>query len=118
MGEFLQTMQVSGLNGGPSIEVRALVDTGATYTVLPGSMLRELGVTPDSTMDFELGDRRMNSYNVGEARVTIRGYSRATNVVFGPDDCLPLLGAVTLEQMALLVDPVGQQLVTRRVLRM
>ena len=118
MGQFMQTVQVAGLNGGPAIEVEALVDTGATYTVLPASTLRDLGVKPDDTMEFEFGDQRLSTYEVGEARVAFRGYSRVTTVVFGPESVLPLLGVVVLEQMGLMVDPVGKQFVSRRVLRL
>ncbi len=117
MGEFMQTIRVSGLNGGPSVEVETLVDTGATYTVLPASTLRDLGVSPDDYMEFQFGDQRSATYELGEARVTLNGISRVTPVVFGPESVLPLLGAVTLEAMALLVDPVAQRLVPRRVLR-
>ena len=118
MGQFMQSIQVSGLNGGPSVEVEALVDTGAVYTVLPASTLRALGVTPDDAMEFEFGDQRTATYDIGEARVGLKGYSRATTVVFGPEDVVPLLGVVVLEQMALMVDPFGRQLVSRRVLRL
>lgn len=118
MGQFMQSIQVGGLNGGPTLDMEALVDTGATYTVLPASTLRGLGVKPDDSMEFEFGDQRLTTYEVGEARVTFRGYSRVTTVVFGPENVLPLLGVVVLEQMGLMVDPVGQQLVSRRVLRL
>ena len=117
MGQFFQNIQVSGLNGGQAVDVEALVDTGAIYTVVPASTLRGLGVVPDDEMEFEFGDQRAATYELGEARVTLRGYSRATTVVFGPEDVVPLLGVVFLEQLGLMVDPVGQQLVSRRVLR-
>ena len=41
----------------------------------------------------------------GEARVTIDGESVTTIVIFGADNGPPLLGAYTLEGLALAVDP-------------
>ena len=49
--------------------------------------------------------------DIGRAWVTIDGKSEVTLVVFGEDDAPPLLGAYTLEGLALAVDPVEQRLV-------
>jgi predicted aspartyl protease len=47
----------------------------------------------------------------GEARAMVDGESVATLVVFGEDGAPALLGAYTLEGLALAVDPVEQRLV-------
>ena len=47
----------------------------------------------------------------GEARASINGESVTTLVVFGEDEGPALLGAYTLEGLALAVDPVEQRLV-------
>ena len=47
----------------------------------------------------------------GEARASINGESVTTLVVFGRDEAPALLGAYTLEGLALAVDPVEQRLV-------
>ena len=47
----------------------------------------------------------------GEARATIDGDSVTTIVVFGEDNAPALLGAYTLDGLALAVDPVEQRLV-------
>ena len=43
MSTFNWPMQLRNLDGGPTVQVDALVDTGATYSVIPASLLRELG---------------------------------------------------------------------------
>ena len=48
----------------------------------------------------------------GRAWATIDGESEITIVVFGEDNGPALLGAYTLEGLALAVDPVGQRLVS------
>lgn len=87
------------------------MDTGATFTVLPSSLLREMGIPVTRQTRFELGDGRIVELDVGEARTTINGITAVTPVVFGEDDTQPLLGAVTMEQFLLAVDPVQQRLV-------
>ena len=52
----------------------------------------------------------------GEARATIDGESVTTLVVFGEENAPPLLGAYTLEGLALAVDPVEQRLVPTHVI--
>ncbi len=46
MGIFSQRITVSDLAGQNSVEIDAVVDTGAFYSVLPSYLLRELGVEP------------------------------------------------------------------------
>ena len=45
----------------------------------------------------------------GEARATVEGESVTTLAVFGEDDAPALLGAYTLEGLALAVDPTEQR---------
>ena len=99
------------MNGGPSQDVEATVDTGAFFTTAPASILRELGIEPVDTKTFIVADGRRLCVDVGEARVTLDGRSRYTVVAFGEEDAPPLLGALTLEAFTLAVDPVGERLV-------
>ena len=99
------------MDGGQSLEIEATVDTGAAYTTLPASLLRELGVTPMGKRRFLLADGRRLELDFGEARAAIDGESVTTLVVFGEDNAPALLGAYTLEGLALAVDPVNQRLV-------
>ena len=94
--------------------VDALVDTVATNTVLPGSLLRGLGVVPYRKSSFQLADGRELEMDVGRTWVRVDGQQEYTQVVFGADDTEPILGAVTLEEMAFAVDPVARRLVPVR----
>jgi clan AA aspartic protease len=93
------------------IELEAMVDTGATNTVLPADVLRRLKVEPHARFTFQLGDGREVEMDVGRAWVRVDGQQELTQVVFGEAGAAPLLGAVTLEEMALAVDPLAQRLV-------
>ena len=111
MGTFNCAMRISNMDGQLSKDVDATVDTGAAYTTLPAPLLRELGVEPLDKRRFLLADGRRTWMDIGEARATIDCKSVTTLVVFGEDNAPPLLGAYTLEGLALAVDPVEQRLV-------
>ena len=111
MGTFDWSMRISSMDGRQTRDIEATVDTGAAYTTLPTRLLRELGVAPMGKRRFLLADGRRTEMDIGRAWVTIDGDSEVTLVVFGEDDAPALLGAYTLEGLALAVDPVGQRLV-------
>ena len=116
MGTFSYSIEVADLGQQHSREVEAIVDTGAFYTTLPRQVLRELGVEPIGTRRFEVADGRLVDMEYGQAWVAIGGERVITIVVFGNDEGPTLLGAYTLEGLALAVDPVGERLVPREML--
>ena len=111
MGTFSWPLRIASVDGRQSRDLEATVDTGAAYTTLPASLLHDLGVEPTGRRKFLVADGRRIDMDYGEARATIDGESVTTIVVFGEDDAPALLGAYTLEGLALAVDPVAQQLV-------
>lgn len=88
---------------------RFLIDSGATYSILPSSVLKELDVKPIDTQKFILANGETIEKSVGEARFEFRGKTRTAAVVFGEDDIF-LLGATTLENLGLILDPISRQL--------
>ena len=111
VGTFNWPLRISSMDGQRSRDIEATVDTGAAYTTLPARLLRELGVAPTGKRRFLLADGRRVDMDFGQAWATIDGESVVTLVIFGEDDGPALLGAYTLEGLALAVDPVEQRLV-------
>ncbi len=113
MGTFTLPIQIGDLSGSQFVEITALVDTGATYTTLPGSILTRLGIEQESHRRFELADNRIVEYPIGYARLRLNGDDNETValVVFAPEDTSPLIGATTLENFSMAADPVHQRLV-------
>jgi len=111
MGTFEWPLRLETLDGRGSLELEALVDTGAAFTVVAAGRLRELGVTPFEEVHLELADGRRDFYGIGRAMATVDGRTEATLVVFGEEGASPLLGAYTLEGLRLQVDPVHRKLV-------
>ncbi|MBI4287132.1 MAG: aspartyl protease family protein [Chloroflexi bacterium] len=111
MGTFSQSVQIAPSPDGPFQTVKALVDTGATYTCLPRTLLEKLGIAPREKQMFILADGRRVEYELAEVRLRIDGRERFTVCVFGEEGAPALLGAVTLEEFGLGVDHVGKRLV-------
>jgi len=78
---------------------------------MPGSLLARLGVQPQESRPFRLADNREVNYEVGQAMVRMAGRTLFTIIIFGEEGSEPLLGAVTLEQFGLGVDPVARRLI-------
>ena len=111
MGTFRVNIDVSESRRARAERVEALVDTGATYTTLPSSLLRGLGVPPITRLGFTLADGRRVERDVGEAYLRIGDLAFHSPVVFGNDDADALLGAVTLQIFGLGVeDPLHERI--------
>ena len=110
MGVFNVRIEIGDFDGSKFESIDTLVDTGATYTMLPASILAGLGVTPGWSRTFGLADGSTREYHMAEAKVRLDGVVATTIVVFGEEEAEPLLGVYTLESLGLSVDPVGQRL--------
>ena len=113
MGEFTWPVGVWSGDGERMESVDALVDTGASYSLFPRSMLERLGIAILERYGFEMADRSIVEYDVGEALLRVNSRERTTSVMFGDDDDQPLIGANALQEFLLLVDPVAEELVAR-----
>ena len=117
MGTFSHPIEVFSADGSRSIAVEALVDTGATYTGLPGAVLRGLGLAPDRKIPARLVDDSAVEDEIGEVRVRLQGIELTTIVVFDAATAPARLGAYTLTGAGLAVDPVVRRLIPALVRR-
>jgi clan AA aspartic protease len=90
-------------------ELKFLVDSGAIYSVVPRSILSEIGVAPIEVESFSLADLSQVRREVGEAAFTFEGRTRTSPVMFGEEGDAVLLGVMTLESLGLMLDPVKQE---------
>lgn len=112
MGTFTVKVTLSHpANPDASTVVECLVDTGAAYSQFPRSLLASLGITPMGERTIFYADGRRVACEVGEARVTLDGRQTPTLVLFGEEGAPALLGAMTLEGLALGVDPLARRLI-------
>ena len=118
MGTFSTAIEIGRPDGSAFETVNALVDTGSSLTAIPGSILRRLGVIPHTTYAFELADGREIERDVGRTWLRIGDRSEMTPVVFSDEDLEPLLGAVSLQELRLVVDTSNERLLPALRLRM
>ena len=111
MGTFTVIIEVGDVQGQRFEQIDALVDTGATLTSVPASLLENLGVTPARRGTFRLANGQRVEMGMGETRVRVEGLETSTWVLFGQEDAPILLGALTLEALLLGVDPFNRRLV-------
>ena len=111
-GDFRVSIQIARVKGERFEPLRALVDTGSTFTWVPRDVLERLGVSPEQEWPFELADGREQRYPVAwvQIRVEERG-EQPTIVAFAPPGSEPIPGVVTLEEYLLAVDPVHHRLI-------
>jgi len=87
------------------VELEGIVDTGAIYSVIPRSVLEELGVRP-------IERRRLKTFggyverDIGEVGVELMGRKRTITVIFGETGNAAVLGITALEAFGLELDPV------------
>jgi clan AA aspartic protease len=91
--------------------VKALVDTGSTYTWVPRDTLTRLGVQPRFARPFVTADGRRVEREMASTFARLEGQELPTLVVFSEPGTQPLLGMYTLEGFGLGVDSVNQRLV-------
>ena len=112
MGVFSATVLIGNLEGGDQAEAQAMVDTGASDSMFPASLLEHLHVHPRSQVDYVLADGSDVTYGRGQARITIDDRDGICPVIFGPegdDNCL--IGATTLQILILSVDSADETLI-------
>ncbi len=100
---------------GPSRDVRFLVDSGAIYSVLPAEIWRALRLKPEREVEFTLADGTPIRRGVSECRFEIRGESATSPVVLGEADDGALLGAVTLETLGFMLNPLTREILPMRM---
>ena len=115
MGVTFVAMRVYRDRGSGSV-VRFLVDSGATYTVLPWRVWRRLGLKPRRTIELSLADGTLVRRRVSDCRFRYRGIDAPSPVVLGERRDAALLGIVTLENLGLVLNPFERTLTPMRLL--
>ena len=111
MGAIYISIDVGNFSGDHFEPVEVMVDTGATFTTVPGDLLRRLGISPQRTMPVRLADGSVVDDEVCDTLIRLEGQTFFTPVTFGREGEPNLLGVVALETALLAVDPVEQRLV-------
>jgi clan AA aspartic protease len=89
-----------------SVEIDALVDTGATMLVLPEDVVEKLGLRVLGYRNVRYADGRRTSLPwVGGVKITILDRETIVTALVEGRGTTPLIGQIPLEELDLLVDP-------------
>ena len=106
---------VKAANGGER-SVRFLVDSGATYSLLPHNVWQEIGLTSKRGLSFTLADGTQVERQVSECHIALPQGEGHTPVILGEPGDEALLGAVTLEVLGLVLNPFNRTLQPMRMM--
>ena len=96
------------------INIRGVVDSGATRLVIPESISRQLGLGISGSMSVRYADGRTATRSIAERiRLTYGGRTSVFNAVVEPGRESILIGAIGLEDLDFLVDCVSGRLIPR-----
>ena len=109
VGLFSVTGRLTSL-AGRSESVELLVDTGATFLVVPRALAERLALQPSRDCPIQTAGGRDETWPLAEVRLALDGIEVTTPCLIAPDGPA-LLGAVALESLLLGVDPVGKRLI-------
>ncbi len=96
--------------------VRFLVDSGATYTLLPHKDWKAISLSPKRSITFTLTDGTTVERKISECHISLPQGEGHTPVVLGEPGDEALLGAVTLEILGLVLNPFNRTLQPMRML--
>jgi len=111
MGLFRVSVRVFNLQRPESArEIEVVVDTGATFPVVPRVLADELELRTVETRTFTLANGVEVARRLAWAGLSFDSRSSPSLVVVGESGDVPILGAFALEGLGLEVDPVAKTL--------
>ena len=94
-----------------SVELEALVDTGATMLVLPEEAVAALGVAELRRVGVRMADGSVRTVPIiGGLELEILGRAMICDALVMPAGTTPLIGQIPLERLDLVVDPKSRTL--------
>jgi predicted aspartyl protease len=95
-----------------TVEISAIVDTGAAYLCLPPKVIKELGLLFAYSTPVKTGNGKLELRIFDGAKITIKDRTIQMQVMENIDDSVPaLIGYLVLETMDWAVDPKSQEIV-------
>lgn len=107
MGKVVEKVKlVNLLDPTKSVEIEAVIDTGATMLVLPQNIIEELNLRKMREVNVRCANNKTEPKSIyGVVTVEIKGRAGEFNALAEVEGCQPLVGQIILEQLDLLVDP-------------
>lgn len=108
MGATRVTVRIYGPSG--YVDLSVLADTGATFTKIPESVAKKLGLEAQEDIYVKFSDGTDKPRGLTESKLELDGIRRTVPIAIGPDEEEPLLGYTAPEIVGLKADPVTRKL--------
>ena len=92
-------------------EMSAVVDTSRPISFVPGSVLRDLGISIAMTRTIRLPDGMIRNINLGYVWLRLNDREAMTHFAFADDNTPSLLGRIAVNSLLLEIDEVSHRLV-------
>jgi clan AA aspartic protease len=115
MGHVWADVKLINVVTGQEIKVTALIDTGATFTVLPWWIHEKLGLKIIGRKKIETA-KGYTELDESFVLIELEGRSGITPVLISKELKDVLVGVLTLESLGLMVDPTSGKLKETRIL--
>jgi clan AA aspartic protease len=100
------------LDSTKSVEVEAVIDTGATMFVLPQNLVDELGLKKIRDAKVKYANNKVESKWVyGAVSIELKGRTGIFEVLAEETGSQPLVGQIILEALDLIVEPTTRTLI-------
>jgi len=94
-----------------SLEIEAVVDTGATYVCISRSDIEKLGLPFLDNVELRTANGRATRRTFSGADIELNGRRFPMAVMENDEDTPPLIGYLILEALDLVVDPKSRQVI-------
>ncbi len=101
---------------GKRAPVRLMVDSGATYSLLPEDVWKAIELEPRREMSFSLADGTQVVRRISGCWLSLEQGEDHTPVILGEPGDEALLGVITLEILGLVLNPFNRTLQPQRAM--
>jgi len=107
MGKVVERVKVTNFKDpSKSIEIEAIIDTGATMSVLPMDLIQKLGLEKIDEVNVRYADNSVKRKEVyGWVILEIAGGKAVFDVLAESEGAQPLIGQIVLERLDLVIEP-------------
>ena len=107
MGKAIEMAKITNLlDPTKSVEVEAVIDTGATMLVLPKDIVEELGLEKIEEARVRYADNHVGTKEIyGGVRLELKGRLGIFDVLAENEGSQPLIGQIILECLDLVIEP-------------
>ena len=111
MGLTFIEIEIGNIANPDKLEtIEFLIDSGASISVAPETILKKLKIKPIREEKFILANGEIIRRMVGGAVFKYKNKTICSDVIFGEKDDHSLLGIITLEALGFALDPLKREL--------